>query len=91
MDGGRGGPRAGGGGLAIRAVKVEAGVTVGAAQGWARGGVGRTAATAITQAAHLGGGTERFGLPSASTRMVWGPSLEQSTSVSPGRAAAMAA
>ena len=91
MDGGRGGARAGGGGAAIRAVKVASGVTVGGAQGWTSGGVGRTAATAITQAAHLGGGTERSGLPSASSLMVWGPSLEQSTSVCPGRAAAMAA
>jgi len=91
VDGGRGGARAGGGGLAIRAVKVDAGVTVGVAQGWGAGGVGRTAATAMTQAAHFGGGTERSGLPSASTLIVWGPSLEQSTKVSPGRAAAIAA
>lgn len=91
MEGGRGGARAGGGGLAIRAVKVEAGVTTGAAQGWGSGGVGRTAAGAMTQAAHFGGGTERSGAPSSSMRMVCGPSLEHSTIVSPGRAAAMAA
>lgn len=91
MDGGRGGPRAGGGGLEIRAVKVEAGVTVGAAQGWGAGGVGSTAAGAMTQAAHFGGGTLRSGWPSASTLMTCWPSAEHSTSIRPGPAAAMAA
>lgn len=91
MDGGRGGARAGGGGLALVAVQLEATMTASGAQGSGVGGVGRAASMGMTQAAHFAGSALLPG-PSTSPPIctVSGPCAEQSTRVSPGRAAAMA-
>lgn len=92
MDGGRGGPRAGGGAASCWATKTVAGRMQAPHRGVRRGGSGRAAAKARTQAAHLAPAMPLAASgPSTPMEMVWGPSVEQMTMGWPGVEAARAA
>lgn len=91
VEGGRGGARAGGGGLTEAGAWTTVVARRNGAKGSGIGGSGRTAGRGMTQAAHLAGWVLPPG-PSMSppTWMVMGPWAEQMTMGWPGVAAAMA-